>query len=156
MRGLWLRYLRGLTMHIGVADTLPGKCWHIVAPCNGTPNAVVCRQRRCHGPCPFGFCKATRRPKAIAAAIVGGTRAWARSWVTWLRWAVLVSSSKSNRRVPVVRPDGPGAAPFRARRRLWRIIVVGMSAGLSGSKAITSGASGAYSHWGRRAGSRSS
>ena len=69
---------------------------------------------------------------------------------------MLVSSSKSNRRVSVVRPDGPGAAPFRARRRLWRIIVVGMSAGLSGSKAITSGASGAYSYWGRRAGSRSS
>ena len=105
---------------------------------------------------PFGFCKATRRPKAIAAAMVGGTRAWARSWVTWPRWAVLVSSSKSNRSVSVVRPDGPGAAPFRARRRLWRIIMVGMSAGLSGSKATTSGASGAYSYWGRRAGSRSS
>ena len=57
MRGLWLRYLRGLTMHIGVADTLPGKCWHIVAPCNGTPNAVVCRQRRCHGPCRLVFVK---------------------------------------------------------------------------------------------------
>ena len=57
---------------------------------------------------PFGFCKATRRPKAIAAAMVGGTRAWARSWVTWPRWAVLVSSSKSNRSVSVVRPDGIG------------------------------------------------
>ena len=24
---------------------------NIVAPCNGKPNAVACRQRRCRGPC---------------------------------------------------------------------------------------------------------
>ena len=105
---------------------------------------------------PLGFCKATRRPKAIAVAMVGGTRAWARSCVTWPSWAVLVSSSKSNRSVSVVRPEGPGAAPLRARRRLRRIMVMGMSAGRSGSNAMTSGASGPYSSWGRRTGSRSS
>ena len=66
---------------------------------------------------------------------------------------MLVSSSKSNRSVSVVSPDGPGAAPFRARRKLRRSMVSGMSAGRSGSKAITSGASGAYSSWGRRTGS---
>ena len=76
---------------------------------------------------PLGFCKATRRPKAIAVAMVGGTRAWARRCVTWPSWAVLVSSSKSNRSVSVVRPEGPGAAPLRARRRLRRSMVIGMS-----------------------------
>ena len=93
----------------------------------------------------------------MAAAMVGGTRAWARNWVTWQRWAVLVSSSISNRSVSVVRPYGPGAAHFRARGKLRRIMVSGMSAGQCGSKARTSGASGACSCWGRRrAGSRSS
>ena len=84
--------------------------------------------------------------------LVGGTRAWARSCVTWPSWAVLVSSSKRNRSVSVVRPEGPGAAPLRARRRLRKIMVIGMSAGRSGSKAMTSGASGAYASWGRRTG----
>ena len=91
---------------------------------------------------PLGFCKATRRSKAIAVAMVGGTRAWARSCVTWPSWAALVSSSKSSRSVSVVRPEGPGAAPLRARRRLRRIMVIGMSAGRSGSNAMTSGAMG--------------
>ena len=148
MRGLWLQYLRGLTMRIGVAGTLPGKC-------NGKPNAVACRLRRCHGPCRWVFV----RPQGALRRLlwmVGGTRAWARSCVTWPSWDVLVSSPKSNRSVSVVRPEGTCAAPLRARRRLRRIMVIGMSAGRSGSKAMTSGASGAYSSWGRRAGSRSS
>ena len=153
MRGLWFRYLRGLPMRSGVAGTLPGK---VLAYCCATQRDT---KRRSVSPAtmprtlPFGFCKATRRPKAIAAAMVGGTRAWARSWVTWPRWAVLVSSSKSKRSVSVARPDGLGAAPFRARRKLRRIMVSGMSAGRSSSKALISGASGAYSSWGRRTGS---
>ena len=89
--------------------------------------------------------------------MVGGTRAWARSWVTWQRWAVLVSSPISNRSVSVVRPYGLGAAHIRARSTLRKIMVSGMLAGKSGSKAKTSDASGACSCSGRRrTGSRSS
>ena len=95
------------------------------APHTRRPRPHVSNNSRSPRTLPLGFCKATRRPKAIAVAMVGGTRAWARSWVTWPSWAVLVSSSKSNRSVSVGRPEGPGAAPLRARRRLRRIMVIG-------------------------------
>lgn len=78
---------------------------------------------------PWGFCKATRRPSPSALVMSRGTSALAIWLATVMNDWVVCSSSSTNRKVSAVRPDGPGAAPSRARRRL----VSSWLAGRSGS-----------------------
>ena len=63
---------------------------------------------------PLGLVRATIRPRPMARAISAGILAWAKCRATRMRLVVAVSSSSRMRRVSVVRPDGPGAAPLRA------------------------------------------
>ena len=99
---------------------------------------------------PFGFDKATNRPRPKAALIAGGMFACAKRVATATKLFVMLSSSKISLKVSAVRPEGPGAAPLRARRTLARFV------GLAGWNWRTCSGIGWYGWAGRRAGSRSS
>ena len=64
---------------------------------------------------PCGFCNATMRPNPRAVAVGGGMLAAASCCATWTNAFALSSSSSRSRNISAVRPDGPGAAPLRAR-----------------------------------------
>ena len=74
---------------------------------------------------PFGFRRATSRPSPMAVARDGGMLAAASCWAIWTNLLVL-SSSSGIRKVSAVRPDGPGAAPLRVRRRFRMMVAAGM------------------------------
>ena len=88
--------------------------------------------------------------------MLGGTSALANDSATAVSRCVASSSSRTSRRVSLVRPDGPGAAPRLDFRRLWTIVWAGNWIGWSGWKLLTSGLRGWYGSGGLRAGSRSS
>ena len=81
---------------------------------------------------PFGFDKATNRPRPKAALIAGGMFACAKRVTTATKLFVMLSSSKISLKVSAVRPEGPGAAPLRARRTLARRVAAGRLVGLGG------------------------
>ena len=105
---------------------------------------------------PFGFGKATIRPSPRLGTMAAGTLACASCCATAVSRWVASSSSSMSRSVSAVRPDGPGAAPFLVRRKLWMMVAAGISTGWSGWKAAMSGLVGWYWLGGRRVGSRSS
>lgn len=105
---------------------------------------------------PFGFCSATMRPNPRAVAVGGGMLAAASCCATWTNVFVLSSSSSKSRNVSAVRPDGPGAAPLRVRRRLRMMVGAGICKAVGGVKSSNSWSMGWYWLAGRRAGSRSS
>ena len=105
---------------------------------------------------PFGFDKATNRPRPKAALIAGGMFACAKRVATATKLFVMLSSSKISLKVSAVRPEGPGAAPLRARRTLARRVAAGRLVGLAGWNWRTCSGIGWYGWAGRRAGSRSS
>ena len=96
------------------------------------------------------------RPRPMAEAMPAGTLAWASVWATRMKLVAAVSSSRRMRRVSVVRPDGPGAAPLRPFLRFMRMRSSGRSTGWSGWNSLSEGCRGAYGALGRRAGSWSS
>lgn len=105
---------------------------------------------------PFGFDKATNRPRPKAALIAGGMFACAKRVATATKLFVMLSSSKISLKVSAVRPEGPGAAPLRARRTLARRVAAGRLVGLAGWNWRTCSGIGWCGWAGRRAGSRSS
>ena len=82
---------------------------------------------------PLGFWRAMRRPSPIAWWMPGGRSADAKRCATRTNFCVASSSSKTSLSVSAVSPDGPGAAAFRARRKLVRRRSAGMSTGSGGS-----------------------
>ena len=70
-----------------------------------------------------------RRPSPIAWWMPGGRSADASRCATRTNICVASSSSKTSLSVSAVSPDGPGAAAFRARRKLVRRRSAGMSTG---------------------------
>ena len=96
------------------------------------------------------------RPRPMAEAMPAGTLAWASFWATRMKLVAAVSSSRRMRRVFVVRPDGPGAAPLRPFLRFMRMRSSGRSTGWSGWNSLSEGCRGAYGALRRRAGSWSS
>ena len=105
---------------------------------------------------PFGFCKATIRPRARLGTIASGTLPSAICWATAVSRCVASSSSSMSRSVSAVRPEGPGAAPFLVRRGLLPMVAVDNSGSWSGWNAVMSELTGWYGSCGRRAGSCSS
>ena len=73
-----------------------------------------------------------RRPSPIAWWMPGGRSADASRCATRTNICVASSSSKTSLSVSAVSPDGPGAAAFRARRKLVRRGSAGMSTGSRG------------------------
>ena len=65
------------------------------------------------------------------------------------------ASSKTTRAISAVSPEGPGAAPFRARRKLVSNALLSSATGDGGCHASKSRASGPYGSGGRRLGSES-
>ena len=104
---------------------------------------------------PFRFWRATMRPRPGALAASLGAAAFATSCVTRTKRSEAPSSSRSARATSAVRPEGPGAAPFRAS---WRFESTnsGRRWSWSGWKSNTSWESASYGSAGRRSGSRSS
>ena len=97
-----------------------------------------------------------RRPSPIAWWMPGGRSADAKRCATRTNFCVASSSSKTSLSVSAVSPDGPGAAAFRARRKLVRRRSAGMSTGSGGSYWSSAGSSAWYGACGRRLGSVSS
>ena len=93
-----------------------------------------------------------RRPSPIAWWMPGGRSADAKRCATRSNFCVASSSSKTSLSVSAVSPDGPGAAAFRARRKLVRRRSAGMSTGSGGSYWSSAGSSGWYGACGRRLG----
>lgn len=65
----------------------------------------------------------------------------------------MVSSSRTMRSVSAVRPEGPGAAPFRDHRNAVSNLRVGICNGCSGANHVISAGMGVYGCNGRLAGS---
>ena len=86
----------------------------------------------------------------------GGTRAEARSEAASHRRRESDSDSSKTRRCSLVQPDGPAAAPRRARRRFCRNLVASTWSSSSGWKEATSSERGRCRTCGRRDGLRSS
>ena len=91
---------------------------------------------------PFGLVRATMRPRPMAEAMPAGTLAWASFWATRMKLVAAASSSRRMRRVSVVRPDGPGAAPLRPFLRFMRMRSSGRSTGWSGWNSLSEGCRG--------------
>ena len=94
-----------------------------------------------------------RRPSPIAWWMPGGRSAEAKRCATLTNFCVASSSSKTSLSISAVSPDGPGAAAFRARRKLVRRRSAGMSTGSGGSYWSTAGSRAWYGACGRRFGS---
>lgn len=101
---------------------------------------------------PFGFCKATTRPRPMAWEMGNGTSAAASFDATRTKSRVQSSSSKTRRRVSAVRPEGPGVA-FRVLRRLRMMVAAGSWSRLAGWNCKMSGSMAWYGEAGRRRGS---
>ena len=86
---------------------------------------------------PLGFVKATTRPSSNAGKMVAGICACASRVATSANACEDSTSSKTTPAISAVNPEAPGAAPFRARRKL-------VSNALLSSAAIKSGASRPY------------
>ena len=97
-----------------------------------------------------------RRPSPIAWWMPGGRSADASRCATRTNFCVASSSSQTSLSVSAVSPDGPGAAAFRARRKLVRRRSAGMSTGSGGSYWSSAGSGAWYGACGRRLGSVSS
>ena len=67
---------------------------------------------------PFGLRSAAMRLKRSAAAMTSGTSVSASLCAAWWSNCMSSSESRSRRKCSLVQPDGPGAAPRRARRKL--------------------------------------
>ena len=83
----------------------------------------------------------------------GGRSAEAKRCATLTDFCVASSSSKTSLNISAVSPDGPGAAAFRAPRKLVRRRSAGMSTGSGGSYWSTAGSRAWYGACGRRLGS---
>ena len=67
---------------------------------------------------PVGFVSATMRPRRNALTNSGGTAPCASLAAAKARSSVVCSSSRKTRRCSLVQPEGPAAAPRRARCKL--------------------------------------
>ena len=105
---------------------------------------------------PFGLCSATMRPKRSAVAMTSATSASASLCVAWWSNCMSSSESRSRRKCSLVQPDGPGAAPRRARRKLLTKAPHDSLTGSCGWCWRTASGIGTRGLCGLRAGSRSS
>ena len=147
----------GWTTHTGGGCTPAGTCGRGVELSCVPPLGGEDRRRQCPGPDHLVLTRPlTNRPRPKAALIAGGMFACAERVATATKLFVILSSSKISLKVSAVRPEGPGAAPLRARRTLARRVAAGRLVGLAGWNWRTCSGIGWYGWAGRRAGSRSS
>ena len=93
------------------------------------------------------------RPRPKAAAMHGGTLAWARAEAARTNEELVASSSNARRLNSAVQPVGPAAAPIRARRKVPSTVEAVSTTGDSGWKAKNAGSMESYGWSGLRAGS---
>ena len=105
---------------------------------------------------PFGFWSATSLPNAMALLACWGRSACASKCETCKNAWVASASSRSKRKVSAGRPEGPGAAPFRVRRRALMIKASGNWRGSAGTNCMIAGSMGAWGAAGRLVASQSS
>ena len=105
---------------------------------------------------PFGFWSATTLPSPMAWLTWCGMSALAKQVATATKCCEVTSSSRTSLRISAVNPEGPGAAPFLAFRRLVSSCVAGRLGGAGGWNSVRCCGNSWYGWGGRLAGSRSS
>ena len=125
-----------------------GKCKLVWATCCVDCLSVLDTTRRRRSPTtrprmrPFGFWSATSLPNAMALLACWGRSACASKCETCRNAWVASASSRTKRKVSAVRPEGPGAAPFRVRRRALMIKASGSWRGSAGTNCMIAASMG--------------
>ena len=114
------------------------KCWAMLRDTTLRRRSPTTRPRMR----PFGFCSATSLPSAMALLACWGRSACASKCETCRKAWVASASSRTKRKVSSVRPEGPGAAPFRVRRRALMIKASGSWRGSAGTNCMMAASMG--------------